>query len=327
MLMSNQNQTVFVHNLNFSENEASIASYFGAAGPIVDVQVLRDTTNRSRGFAYITYRNALDAQSSVLMFNNSIFNGRKIIVQFIDNSNRLKEEIDEQRYKYITKKLDDIIDLLGTDRSRNTKRTRQTMRQVVPSFYKEPSVYSKPQNPYFNLIPIGQTWLVETRTKNTLIFNGKKIIVEASNVDKDNQETHYPHFLFNGINEIQNGNRWATSSHQKSAYIFIQFSEPVLANILIMTSRNGNDCLQAPSSFEVFGIGRFGIKNSLRRFDNVKWSPNLTQYFTLNNSTEYTSFKIMFYSSDFPSKYFGLAELNLGTFVKNKSDDDECLIS
>lgn len=162
---------------------------------------------------------------------------------------------------------------------------------------------------YTNLIPIGQKWEVESITKNTLKYKNIQYTVCVSDVDKDNTRTHFPYFLFNGKKENERGNRWATSSHRTGAYISISFDIPQQANVLSMTSRNGQDCSQAPTSFEIVGSEE---EISLYKKFGVEWEENTKLNFTFQNTKSYYYYKIYFYTSDSPECYFGLAELNLG---------------
>lgn len=317
--------TVFVHNLGFSENETTVKRHFEKAGLITNVEMIRDSVNRTRGFAYVTYEDSENAKLSIDMFNNTFFNDRRIYVQFVDGSSSTSDQ--KSKYDTIVSKLDQIIDLLTPDRP--IKRRNIIKREVIEKVEPQKFLYTKPIEHFTTIIPIGLPWLIESTTKTTLSHKGHNIIVEVSDVDEDNKNTHYPCFLFNGINEEQGGNRWATSSHQDDAFVFILFDELVEADLLIMTARDGSDCLQAPDSFEIFGVGKLGKLVSLQKFIGVKWAPNLKLYFKFKNKTKYFGYKIVFYSCEFKAKYFGLAELNLGKIQKKSKDDessDDCLI-
>lgn len=290
---------ILVQNLNYSEKEESIKSHFERAGKISKIRLFRDNKNQSKGIAYIKYKEADDAKRAVNMFTDTVYSGRRLKVELFNGErNEENEDRIEERLDVIEKKLDEVIRLLKSNHE-NQKNADSNSEDGLINF--------------INLIPIGQTWNIDSPTKNTLTYNGNFYIVEVSNVDRDNQETHYPYFLFNGINETHGGNRWATDSYQDIAYIKIRFSRPIVANVLTMTARNGEDSQQAPTSFEIFGIKQNEASQSLNRFDEVIWTPNLNLTFQFNNRNSYSAYKIVFYESNFPTQYFGLSELNLGT--------------
>jgi RNA recognition motif-containing protein len=72
---------LYVGNLSFNTDEASLQALFSQAGELSEVSVIMDRmTNRSRGFAFITYVNNDDAQKAVGMFNGKELDGRALVV-------------------------------------------------------------------------------------------------------------------------------------------------------------------------------------------------------------------------------------------------------
>ena len=73
--------TVFVRNLPYDATDASLEEHFGEAGPVRGAFVVRDKkTKVSRGFGFIHFVLADDAQRAVELYNGKPFNGRNISV-------------------------------------------------------------------------------------------------------------------------------------------------------------------------------------------------------------------------------------------------------
>lgn len=89
--MKRNYQRIFIHNLNYSENDKSIRSHFGKVGNIKDVQIPRDPKNKTKGFAFVTYENAEHAQLAIQIFHNTMLKGKKICVEYdILNESEIK---------------------------------------------------------------------------------------------------------------------------------------------------------------------------------------------------------------------------------------------
>lgn len=71
--------TVFVKNLAFSVDDASLNSHFSTAGHVQQAFIVRNAVGRSRGFGFVEFGSAEDAQSA-LMLNDSILCDREILV-------------------------------------------------------------------------------------------------------------------------------------------------------------------------------------------------------------------------------------------------------
>ena len=76
------NQTrLFVGNLSYQTLEKDLQDYFAQAGVVTSVSLMLDKfTGRSRGFAFIEYGTAAEAQKAVEMLHNKEFQGRPLTV-------------------------------------------------------------------------------------------------------------------------------------------------------------------------------------------------------------------------------------------------------
>src|SRR5687768_17562966 len=72
---------LFVGNLSYQTMENDLQEYFSQAGAVNSVDLMLDKfTGKSRGFAFVEFTNAVDAQKAVEMFNNKDFQGRALTV-------------------------------------------------------------------------------------------------------------------------------------------------------------------------------------------------------------------------------------------------------
>ena len=72
---------LYVSNLSFNANENDVASVFEQYGTVTEVKVIYDReTNRSRGFGFVTYENAEEADAAITALNETDFMGRNIRV-------------------------------------------------------------------------------------------------------------------------------------------------------------------------------------------------------------------------------------------------------
>ena len=72
---------LFVGNLAFQTMENDLQDYFSQAGIISSVNLMLDKfSGKSRGFAFIEYSNATEANKAVEMFHNKEFQGRALTV-------------------------------------------------------------------------------------------------------------------------------------------------------------------------------------------------------------------------------------------------------
>jgi RNA recognition motif-containing protein len=92
--MSNGNACrVFVGNLSYRTLESDLNDYFAQAGVVTSCNVMFDKyTGKSRGFAFVEYSTAEEANKAVEMFHSKDFQGRSLTV----NIARPREERPER---------------------------------------------------------------------------------------------------------------------------------------------------------------------------------------------------------------------------------------
>jgi heterogeneous nuclear ribonucleoprotein A1/A3 len=85
LLMSRK---VFVGGLPWATDDASLRDFFAECGEVVEAQVLLDrATGRSRGFGFVTFRSADDAQRALSLDGQSL-DGRNIKVELAEERER-----------------------------------------------------------------------------------------------------------------------------------------------------------------------------------------------------------------------------------------------
>ncbi|KAG5851911.1 hypothetical protein ANANG_G00056860 [Anguilla anguilla] len=73
---------LFIGGLNTETNEKALEQYFGKYGRIVEVLLMKDReTNKSRGFAFVTFENPADAKDAVREMNGKSLDGKPIKVE------------------------------------------------------------------------------------------------------------------------------------------------------------------------------------------------------------------------------------------------------
>ena len=76
------NQKIYVGNLSFDVGSEDLEQYFGQYGNIKEAKLIMDReTNRSKGFAFITYQDGSGAENA-LQANDQEWMGRKLRVNF-----------------------------------------------------------------------------------------------------------------------------------------------------------------------------------------------------------------------------------------------------
>jgi cold-inducible RNA-binding protein len=72
---------LFVGNLSYRTLESDLQDYFSQAGVVSSVDLMLDKfTGKSRGFAFIEFSTAEEANKAVEMFHNKEFQGRSLTV-------------------------------------------------------------------------------------------------------------------------------------------------------------------------------------------------------------------------------------------------------
>jgi cold-inducible RNA-binding protein len=83
------NTRLYVGNLSYSTNDASLKDMFSQAGEVVSASIVTDRmTGRSKGFGFVEMTTADEAQAAISMFNEKEVDGRNLTV----NEARPKEE-------------------------------------------------------------------------------------------------------------------------------------------------------------------------------------------------------------------------------------------
>jgi cold-inducible RNA-binding protein len=88
---------LFVGNLSYQTGENDLQDYFAQAGAVTSVNLMLDKmTGKSRGFAFVEYGSAEEAQKAIDQFHNKEFQGRAITVNVArpreDRPPRFREE-------------------------------------------------------------------------------------------------------------------------------------------------------------------------------------------------------------------------------------------
>jgi len=72
---------LFVGNLSFQTGENDLQDYFAQAGAVTSVSLMLDKmSGRSRGFAFVEFATAEEAQKAIEQFHDQDFLSRKITV-------------------------------------------------------------------------------------------------------------------------------------------------------------------------------------------------------------------------------------------------------
>ena len=72
---------LFVGNLSYQTMENDLQEYFSQVGPVTSVNLMLDkVTGKSRGFAFVEFATAEEANKAVEEFHNKEFQGRTLTV-------------------------------------------------------------------------------------------------------------------------------------------------------------------------------------------------------------------------------------------------------
>ncbi len=75
------NNRLFVGNLSFNTTENDLQDAFAAHGTVSEANLMMDrTTNRSRGFAFVTMGTGEEAEKAIAALNGAQLDGRAITV-------------------------------------------------------------------------------------------------------------------------------------------------------------------------------------------------------------------------------------------------------
>ncbi len=72
---------LFVGNLSFQTTDEDLKAEFSKAGSVTSATVIKDKySGKSRGFGFVEFGSAEDAQKAIDMFNGQDLQGRTIVV-------------------------------------------------------------------------------------------------------------------------------------------------------------------------------------------------------------------------------------------------------
>lgn len=81
--MNQQNQKLYVGNLNFDANEEQVRDLFGSFGSVEDVKIVMDRfSGRSRGFAFVRMDSSESANKAKDGLNGQPFQGKTLVIDF-----------------------------------------------------------------------------------------------------------------------------------------------------------------------------------------------------------------------------------------------------
>ncbi|HSX25664.1 MAG TPA: hypothetical protein VLE89_01485 [Chlamydiales bacterium] len=84
-----QNQKLYVGNLNFDANEDQVRELFGTYGAVQEVKIVMDRfSGRSRGFAFVRMESADDAGKAKDALNGQPFQGKALVIDWARTEQR-----------------------------------------------------------------------------------------------------------------------------------------------------------------------------------------------------------------------------------------------
>lgn len=87
--MNQQNQKLYVGNLNFDANEDQVRELFGTYGVVEDVKIVMDRfSGRSRGFAFVRMDSAESAGKAKEALNGQPFQGKTLVIDWARTEQR-----------------------------------------------------------------------------------------------------------------------------------------------------------------------------------------------------------------------------------------------
>ncbi len=87
--MNQQNQKLYVGNLNFDANEDQVRELFGSFGEVVEVKIVMDRfSGRSRGFAFVRMESADSAGKAKDALNGQPFQGKALVIDWARTEQR-----------------------------------------------------------------------------------------------------------------------------------------------------------------------------------------------------------------------------------------------
>jgi RNA recognition motif-containing protein len=98
MNQAQQNQKLYVGNLNFEANEDQVRELFSNFGDVQDVKIVMDRfTGRSRGFAFVRFDTAESAGKAKEALNGQPFQGKTLVIDLARTEQREPRPMGERR--------------------------------------------------------------------------------------------------------------------------------------------------------------------------------------------------------------------------------------
>lgn len=83
------NNRIYVGNLSWSAVEEDLESFFATAGTVTEAKLIRDRdTNKSRGFAFVTFADDASAQKAIADLDGQDMMGRTVKVSLAEQRQR-----------------------------------------------------------------------------------------------------------------------------------------------------------------------------------------------------------------------------------------------
>lgn len=96
--MNQQNQKLYVGNLNFDANEDQVRELFGSFGEVQEVKIVMDRfSGRSRGFAFVRMESSDSAGKAKDSLNGQPFQGKALVIDWARTEQRDRPAMGERR--------------------------------------------------------------------------------------------------------------------------------------------------------------------------------------------------------------------------------------
>jgi RNA recognition motif-containing protein len=83
------NNRIYVGNLSWSAVEEDLESFFSTAGTVTEAKLIRDRdTNKSRGFAFVTFADQASAEKAIQDLDGTDMMGRTVKVSMAEQRQR-----------------------------------------------------------------------------------------------------------------------------------------------------------------------------------------------------------------------------------------------
>jgi len=98
MNLAQQNQKLYVGNLNYEANEDQVRELFNNFGEVQEVKIVMDRfTGRSRGFAFVRFDSAEAAGKAKEALNGQPFQGKTLVIDIARTEQREPRPMGERR--------------------------------------------------------------------------------------------------------------------------------------------------------------------------------------------------------------------------------------